>query len=162
MNDEGEDLFPSIGSTESPGEPSLEKCMSIDPDDLVGEMTRTPAELAYWNACFASAHDRWLRAKFHLEQVDAEVYLVVRSTAENRNVKPTEKTINSLVLRDPRYEAARLEYIGAEAEREKLNNICKTIAVKKDMLVAIGMRVNAELRADPLAAAQSRAGASHR
>lgn len=123
----------------------------IDPEDLIGEMMRVPAVLAWWNSRSAEAERALLLAKLDLERCRASLYLKVRSSAETRGVKLTEESVNSMILAQPEYREARIAHIEAEAESMRLIAGCKTLAAKKDMLNAINNRTNAELRSDPVA-----------
>lgn len=69
---------------------------------------------------------------------------------------PTVGDIDSAVLVDPEYAEARTAYILAEVAVKAGKAWCDVGRVKRDMLTAIGMRLNAELRARPMDVAQAR------
>jgi len=129
---------------------------AITPDDIEKEMRELPSTLAFANARFASAHNDYLLAKLVLEREEARLYLSTRSTFEAAGAKFTEKTLDSTVKMSDEYNDDRRLLIVAEVERERLKGFCITLAAKREMLVSIGMRINAELRMDPIAAAQAR------
>ena len=135
---------------------------SINAEALELEMYRIHADLAYANAQYATLHGEFLRAKLGLEQTEARLYLSIREQLKVSGDKYTEKVINSLVSTHPEYETASLALISSDAVVRNAQGLARAIAAKKDMLVSIGMRVNAELKGDPLAAANSRRDREHR
>lgn len=129
----------------------------IDREDLEGEMRKIAAQLAFANARTTDAYERYLCEKLRFERVEAAADMQIRAKLVAAGDKPTEKKIAALVLLDETYVDARYCLIAAEVDVERLKGYGRALVAKKEMLVSIGMRVNAELRGDPIAAAQARA-----
>lgn len=135
---------------------ALTDLAQIRPDKLEREMTCHPATFAFWNAQLANAHEHLLKAKHNRDRVEAKLYLQIRYELESSGHKVTEKAINSRVLAEDELNDAELEVIRAEASKKRIENVVRTIQIKGDMLTNIGMRINAEIKSNPLAAAQAR------
>lgn len=130
----------------------LEACvLPIDSSKTEDEMTKVAAHLAYANACEADAHRDYLWAKMELERTEARLMLMLQATEKLPKHLLEAKMKNS----EDWHEAMKAK-ITAEATKKRMQGFAFALAAKRDMLTSIGMRINAELRADPLAAAQSR------
>lgn len=75
--------------------------------------------------------------------------------ADVKLVMPISSDVMAEVMGDPDYEAARSRYILAEVKKTKMKGWCDVARVKRDMLTAIGLKKNSELRARPIQVANS-------
>lgn len=135
---------------------ALTALAQIQPDKLETEMTHHPATFAFWNAQLVNAHEYLLKAKHNRDRVEAKLYLQTRYELETSGHKFTEKVINSRVFAEDELNDAELACIQAEASKKRIENVVRMIQIKGDMLTNIGMRINAEIKSNPLAAAQAR------
>lgn len=134
----------------------LEKAVAeIDKNAIEDEMRRIPAAMGYANALYSDAHEAQLRATLERKRIESRVYLTHRALLEGGGAKFSEASLKAKVQIDPDWVEAMENELVADAEAKRLQNICFVLQAKKDMLVAIGNRINAELRRDPLAAAQA-------
>ena len=69
--------------------------------------------------------------------------------------KFTEKVLASKVATDQQKVEADLNVLRCEAEKKRIENVVDTIKTKGRMLTDIGMRINAEIKSNPLTAAQA-------
>ena len=127
--------------------------VSVDANDIENDMVKLSAQLARFNYLLTQALRASLTAKMNLEIGEARMHLMHRASLEQLGHKTTEKLLESLVRDDPNYTILREALIVADVERERLRGITSAIMAKREMLVTIGNRINAELRADPVAAA---------
>lgn len=135
---------------------ALVELARIRPDALESEMRCLPATFAFWNAQSVNAHEALMAAKHSHDRVEARLYLQTRAGLEARGVKATEKMIASRVLEEDEMNKAVLAVIRAEANKKRIDNVVATVRLKGNMLTDIGMKINAEIRSNPLAAAQAR------
>lgn len=129
----------------------------IDQDNVEAEMRELPSLMAYANAQYSAAHLKSLLAEMNAKRSEARLYLTQRALWEGQKAKFTEKMLEAAVRDQPEWVDAMTLRYEADAERERLKGYVFALQAKKDMLVSIGQRINAEMRADPLAAAQASA-----
>jgi hypothetical protein len=127
----------------------LRECVTIEPLALEEEFLRVPADLAYWGARFADAQKEAALAKLHRDEVEAAIDKEHRSDAAAMGEKVTEKVISSRVQTDERMKAIELSLIDAEALAMRTKAFADAVRAKKDMVIALGSQVRAEMAADP-------------
>lgn len=126
-----------------------EEAVKIEPLLLEEEFTRLPSDLAYWNAQFARANERHLRAKHEQDRGYARLMLLKREELIDRGEKLTEALVKATVESSDEWNDIRVSAIEAEVERERLKGLIVALMVKKDALVSIGAQMRAEMGADP-------------
>lgn len=127
----------------------LKECVTIEPLALEEEFIRVPADLAYWGAAFADAQKQAALAKLNRDQVEAAVDAEIRSEAAALGEKVTEKVVAGRVQADSRMQAVELALIDAEANSSRAKAFCDAVRAKRDMVIALGSQVRAEMAADP-------------
>ena len=128
----------------------LYECVTVFPEAIQEEMVRTPVDLAYWGEQHGRAMEAWKMAKLTREKVEAELFLELQeSIQEETKKKPTLDTIKASVVTHPKYDAAKLNEIEAEARYQTMKNRLSAVAAKKDMIQSIGAQLRAEMAADP-------------
>lgn len=131
---------------------------TINPDNLVAEMEQAPAQLALYVQKLAEANRQLALCKLTLDQVESQVFLTCKQQGEEASgKKPSDKVLDAQVKCDDLYVQAKLRYIEAEAAAKRLDGLCRSLHRKCDMLTSLGSRINAEIRANPMAALQARA-----
>lgn len=129
---------------------------NIREETLEEEMMRIHSDIAFANAQYSAAYAEFMQAKFHHERTESRMFLTIREQMIVDGEKFTEKILINSAKTHPDYLEARQLFIHADIEEKRLKGICFMLQSKKDMLVSIGMRINVELRGDPLAAANSK------
>jgi hypothetical protein len=127
----------------------LKECVTIEPLALEEEFIRVPADLAYWGAAFADAQKSAALAKLNRDQVEAAVDAEIRSEAAALGEKVTEKIVAGRVQADSRMQAVELALIDSEANSSRAKAFCDAVRAKRDMVIALGSQVRAEMAADP-------------
>jgi hypothetical protein len=127
----------------------LKECVTIEPLALEEEFTRVPADLAYWGAAFADAQKAAALAKLNRDQIEAAIDAEVRADAVSNGEKVTEKIVSGRVQADQRMHAVELALIDAEANSSRAKAFCDAVRAKRDMVIALGSQVRAEMQADP-------------
>lgn len=133
------------------------KDVAIDPADMEGEMVRSPELLARVNEQLATASRAMALADLHVDRVEALAFIDLQADPDPMTGKKRsdEKTKRELAAR-PEVVAAREKHVEAEARWKGLLGLSQALQRKCDMLTSIGARINAEIRANPMAAAQAR------
>lgn len=127
----------------------------IRPAQIESEMVAHPAAFAFWNEKLVQAQHELAKAKHEQHVLDARLYLGYRSELESMGAKFTEKVLASKVATDQQKVEADLNVLRCEAEKKRIENVVDTIKTKGRMLTDIGMRINAEIKSNPLTAAQA-------
>lgn len=127
----------------------LKECVTIEPMALEEEFIRVPADLAYWGARFADSQKQAALAKLRRDEVEAAIDAEHRAEAMAAGEKVTEKVIASRVQGDERLKAVELALIDAEASAQRARAFCDAVRAKRDMVIALGSQVRAEMQADP-------------
>jgi hypothetical protein len=136
----------------------IAECVQIDEFAIREEYQRLPADYAYWNGQYAKAYRAWTGAKLATEQTHALLHAKLQSDLESYKISKDDKKqprvtvgeIESAVLRDPRYAAARMAELDAEAEKIKLWGVMEALRAKREMLVSLGATMRQEAEHDPL------------
>jgi len=127
----------------------LKECVTIEPMALEEEFIRVPSDLAYWGARFADAQRDAALAKLRRDEVEAAIDAEHRTVAASSGEKVTEKVIASRVAQDDRMKAVEIELIDADARAQRARAFCDAVRAKRDMVIALGSQVRAEMAADP-------------
>lgn len=136
----------------------LKECVTIEPMALEEEFIRVPADLAYWGARWADAQRDAALAKLRRNEVEAAIDAEYRAEAAGSGEKVTEKVIASRVAGDDRMRAIEVELIEADARASRARAFADAVRAKKDMVVALGSQVRAEMQANPTIRDQVSAG----
>lgn len=131
-------------------EEHLKEALEIDDQDLKTEFSRTPGDIAYWNARYGDAIQVALESEEARQRLEAELGLEYRERFSGEGKKITEETIKAAVRSDERYRLARRAEMEAEAEKWRARGYALAILAKKDMLMSLGAMVRDELRGDPV------------
>jgi hypothetical protein len=121
----------------------VSQVVSIDSSDINSEYIRLPADLAYWNALYATAIGAELCLKQELKTLQATLEDRYRKEAKDR---PTEKYLESCVNRDNGFLAARSALDGATVTKVRISGVVDAICAKREMLVSLGASLRAELQ----------------
>jgi hypothetical protein len=127
----------------------LKECVTIEPMALEEEFVRVASDLAYWGAKWADAQKAAAMAKLQRNEVEAAIDSEYRQQAAEAGEKVTEKVIASRVQGDDRMKAVEISLIEAEAQASRARAFADAVRAKKDMVVALGSQVRAEMQADP-------------
>lgn len=137
----------------------LKNCVALEPTAISEEYTRTPADIAYWNACYARAYKDFLSAKINRERVEARIHLELREKAkaapDDKRKGPTVDDIKAAVTCHPEVVAAQEAEILAEVEKVKLFGALDAVRSKRDMVVQLGAQYREEMKNDPVLREQS-------
>lgn len=132
----------------------LHDCVALFPEAIGEEMTRLPADLAYWNARYADVLRAFLKAKLDEDRTFARVAIYCREELAQSG-KVTEAMVTAAVEKHPDIEAARLATIEAEVEKVRLYGVLDAIRSKRDMLQSLGAQLRVEMEHDPVARERS-------
>lgn len=127
----------------------LQGCISIEPLALQEEYVRISSDLAFWNDRYANALAEERRAKLHLEELSAMLYIKYREDRTGRGEKPTEAMLKADVTTDTQMHSAEVTLLDAEVARERLRGRLEAIRTKREMLVSLGAHVREEMKGDP-------------
>lgn len=123
--------------------------VNTDPLQLDDEFVRLPADLAYWHYKSSEALKRFQTAKLDTKRLEARLSIEMREQQIAEGKKPTESTVSSAVEMSEEMYEARCALVSLEATYERLRGIVDAVRVKKDMVVALGNQIRAEL-SDPI------------
>ncbi len=126
--------------------------LSIDESLVVDEMMRYPAIVARVNFMHAEAVAAEIELKTEVERAVANAVLD-RTAALG---KVTRQVMDAHVALEGNVMDARDRYNEAQARTRLLRAAVDTLHSKREMLVSIGMRLNTEMRMDPMKALQAR------
>lgn len=125
--------------------------LRIDPVLIQEEYVRLPADIAYWNACYADAFEAWALAKSAREQAYHRLMSHHRDLLEQKGKsRVTIGEVESQVFQDSQYIAARSDEIDSEAEKLRVHGVVEGLRAKKDMLVSLGAHMRLEMEHDPV------------
>lgn len=134
-------------------EEDLVRAVQIDEDDIKGEYIRLPGELARWNTRYADAVRAMAQAEAKLERLEAEAFLLHKTTSEKLDAAEAKKytvdRINALVRTDAAVCAAGDVLIEAQANKAWIAGVVDAIRAKREMLVSLGAHLRAEMEMDP-------------
>lgn len=142
----------------------LHDSVSIYPEALDEDMTRAPADLAYWNERYAQAYKREAVLRMELEREEAVLTISTRETMVNAwqsevgaaakgaktSREPSGDTIRAAVLTNAALGKKKLELIDAECERVRLRGLISAVERKGDMLQSIAAKERLMIGNDPL------------
>lgn len=137
-------------------QPYLKECVKVDPLDINSEFMRIAADLAFWNAQYAKALERFLTAKARDKFDRARLEPLVRQAIINAGAKPTEKQVDAQIEQRDDVQANIRELISAEVEKNYMFGCLDAIRAKKEMLVSLGAQMRAEMQGDPRISEQAR------
>ena len=123
--------------------------VNTDPLNLDDEFVRLPADLAYWHHKCSEALRTYQTAKLDTKRLEARLRIETREQQLAEGKKPTESTVDAAVEVSEEMYEARCALVALEATYERLRGIVDAVRVKKDMVVAIGNQLRAEL-SDPI------------
>lgn len=127
----------------------LHDCVNTDPLKLDDEFVRLPADLAYWHHRSAEALKKFQLSKLDTKRLEARLRIEVREQQLAEGKKPTESTVDAAVETSEEMYEARCALVHLEATYERLRGIVDAVRVKKDMVIALGNQIRAEL-SDPI------------
>lgn len=131
--------------------------VTIDDLDLENELTRVPADLAYWNARYSQALKQHLEAKLEAHRVQAACRIRLRTQLEGRKGKgPTVDEVKDGAQVDEQAYEAELAEIAAEAERARLRGVCEAVSARKDALQTKAANLRREMESTPAKAREQR------
>lgn len=124
--------------------------VAINPGMVRDEFIEFPSQLSAFGSRYADAISDAAAKAEGLEDIEAEVYLELRS-GKGGDKSLTEATIKAMVRKDPRVRMARELYLQAEATKARFKHkVMDPLYAKRDMLISLGAHQRAELVGDPL------------
>lgn len=127
----------------------LKECVRINPEDIQSEYLRIPADLAYWNAQYATALRAHLMAEVDLKIMKGRLIPMIREQIVIKGGKPTVDQVDALVESNEDYIAQRYELVGTEVAKNEAYGKLDAIRSKKEMLISLGAHIRAEMEGDP-------------
>jgi hypothetical protein len=117
----------------------------IDTSDLSKHMAEQPN--LYSRFAFMAAHvdDKFERAKFERDIVEAELSHGIREGLSGKD-KPTEKAIFAQVIQDARYQAANEKVLKANLEADVIKGAVEGFRSRAQMLSSIGAMQREEMQ----------------
>ncbi len=106
----------------------------IDTSNLEQEFRVFPSTLYAYCEVKSSAQEIHDRLKSKLEEMEATVYIEIKSSPE----KATEAHVAAKILLDPRVKGLRDEVMSANRDLETAKNYVESLRAKKDMLIQLG------------------------
>ena len=128
----------------------LRECITIPPEGIQDQFKRVAADLGYWNARFAEALKRMLRAKATEKQVRASAYLRIKREATEAEPpkKLTEAALDATVETDEEVREIVDSLIEAEADKARLYGVVDAVRCKREMLISLGNFIRTEMEGD--------------
>src|SRR5688572_3935542 len=123
----------------------LAECLRIEPTVIEEEYVRLPGDLAYWNARYSVAYQRWLQAKLERETTEARLSESWRGQLGTKPGRVTVGEVEAKVVQDPLYTQARQAENDAESEKVRLWGVMDALRTKKEMLVSLGAHMRLEM-----------------
>lgn len=108
--------------------------LQINVANLPDEYEKFPSVLYAYAEAKSSASEIFDRMKAELKDIEASVYIEIKSGPE----KVTEKNLEALVQVDPRVKTSRQALFKAERDLETCKNYVESLRAKKDMLIQLG------------------------
>lgn len=132
---------------------SAETLGTIDPTDLVNEMYNTPSIYGRYTELYTDADHLAAMESIRCDRLKAKLLLEFKHEGGS-----SEAGYKAMVEADDRYFDARMKVLAADARAKSLLHKTKAIDKKLNQLTNHGMRINTEMRTNPMGAAQSRWG----
>jgi len=123
----------------SVGELTFATDITINEGDLNKEFIEQPSKFLKYAVTEAQAQALVLKAKFILETTEAEVASTIREDYRRRDLKLTEKQLESEVLKNSKYQHVMKEYLKAKEQADILRAARDAFTQRKDMLVQLGL-----------------------
>lgn len=122
----------------------IDDLLKIDYSNLIGEIVTFPSIVNKFGLMLADAESQVQEKKLSLEIYEAKCKERLRITlAEANNGKnPTVDQLNSAVLNDKGYQAARRTYINAQKVRDYLNSCLWAAKDKDGLLQKLSLSIN--------------------
>ena len=138
----------------------MQKAVAILPLAIQEEFVQLPAARSRWIQERVRLAKEQRLAELEFEQVEARLGLEIRasndqamaqtkSTEGAKAKKLTVDEVESMVMVDPQYAAARRKVIDATAAKERAAGWVESFGDKRDMLVSLGADLRAEKEGDP-------------
>jgi len=131
----------------------LEQVIDINPLNIDEHFRRVPAELAYYNAQYADAFEKYLRSKMLCERAHAEAYKRISQEAESEGKRATVASLEASVQMDMSYQMAEEDLVESESDKQRLRGKVAVVSAKKEMLISLGAHIRVEMN-DPMIRAQ--------
>jgi hypothetical protein len=123
----------------------LEEVFELDDDDLTKEMVRQASFYGFFSGMLSAAEWGAVKAKAKMEQEYGTADEVYRAEILTAGEKIRETAVKGMVLNDADYIEAEAAYQNAIYFQSVLNNVCRTLSMKSDMLINIGAQARAEI-----------------
>lgn len=131
-----------------PEDPDVLAVLTIDEDDIDGELRDVAANLAYWSFQLNQARSSLRIAKADRDKVMGELDPIYRSVLYEKNgKKPTNDQVKAEIFGDGEYLDAQENVAATEKRMNDLSVICEGIRVKADCLRSLSANKRAELEA---------------
>jgi hypothetical protein len=131
-----------------PGDPDILAVLTIDEDDIDGELRDVAANLAYWAFQLHQARAGLRRAKASRDRLSGQLDPIYRAELrEDGAKKPTNDQVRARIHQDPEYLDAQAEVADVDQRAADLAVICDGIRVKADCLRSLSANKRAELEA---------------
>lgn len=135
----------------SVGELTFATDITINEGDLNKEFIEQPSKFLKYAVTEAQAQGLVLKAKFILETTEAEVASSIREDYRRRDLKLTEKQLESEVLKNSKYQHVMKEYLKAKEQADILRAARDAFTQRKDMLVQLGLARRQETEQNTIA-----------
>jgi len=126
----------------------LKQCIDLEPEAISEEFSRMSGDYGYWNEKYSAVNKAFLQAEWEEERTKARLYLKYKEPSIDGKKPPTEAGVEAAVVLDPAYEAAHLECLKYQAEREYLRGVLTALKTKSEMLVSAGAQLRQEAQGD--------------
>jgi len=119
-----------------------EEDFTIDEMNLEGNLCQVGALLRFYGSLSADLKAQASNKKSHVEEYDAEYSLRVRVTED----KVTEGLVREKVKADPTHKKKMEEYIIAERDHQKVENLYKSQIKRADVLISLAYSKRQEIK----------------
>lgn len=123
----------------------MEKVFALDADDLTDEMVKQASYYGFYSSMLSKAEWETVKAKSKMEREYGQADEAARAEIVASGEKLREAAVKGMVLNDEKYIEAEDAYQEAVYLQSVLNNVCRTLGTKSDMLINIGAHVRAEI-----------------
>lgn len=135
-------------ATMRPGDPDVLAVLTIDEDDIDGELRDVAANLAYWAFLLNQARANLRRAKTARDELGSELDPIKRGEIhQDTGKKPTNDQVKAAINLDEEYQEAVDDVTNADRRVNDLSVICEGIRTKADCLRSLSANKRAELEA---------------
>ena len=123
----------------------IDEVCHIDQDDVTGDMMRQASLFGFFSAMLSRMEWQTVKARAAMEREYGQADEVARADIISRGEKIREAAVTGLVNNDEVYITASEAHQEAVYLQSVLQNLCKTLHMKSDMLISIGAQMRAEL-----------------